>query len=142
VASSEEVYRETQLRLHRVLGAYLAMKSWKNGIDCVILERDTLLSFLEIERMRNARIDWLKEDLKYLFKYPHMTNTTSTKTYATLYLSRVKIPSNSGVWKSMTSEERIIKMQEIGIKAQVLELPSEKKLLTKMALISNGIEKV
>ena len=142
MASSEEVYRETQMRLHRVLGAYLAMKTWKNGMDCVILERDTLLSFLDIERMRNTRIDWLKEDLKYLFKYTHTTNTTSTKTYATLYLSRVKIPSNSGVWKSMTSEERINKMKEIDIKAKILELPSEKELLTKMALISNGIEKI
>ncbi|CAK1745708.1 hypothetical protein [Vibrio crassostreae] len=142
MASSEEVYREAQMRLHRVLGAYLAMKSWKNGLDCIILERDTLLDFLQIERMRNTRIDWLKEDLKYLFKYAHTTNSTKTRTYATLYLSRVKINPKSGVWKSMTTEERIVKMKELGIKADVIELPNERTLLTKMALISSGIEKV
>lgn len=142
MASSEEVYREAQVRLHRVLGAFLTMKSWKNGIDCVILERDTLLSFLDIERMRNTRIDWLKEDLKYLFKYAHTTNTSSTGTYAELYLSRLKIPSKNGVWSTMTSKQRVEKLLEVGIKAQIIELPSEKKLLTRMALISNGLEKI
>ncbi|EOV6284663.1 hypothetical protein ACOQ0N_004598 [Vibrio parahaemolyticus] len=142
MASSDEVYRETQARLHRVLGAYLAMSAWKKGADCVILQRSTLLSFLKLERMKNKRIDWLKEDLKYLFHYAHTTSYTKTRTYADLYLSRVKIPKGKDVWGSMSTEERIQKLKELNIEAEVIELPSETRLLSKMALVSNGVRKV
>ena len=142
MASAEDVYREAQARLHRVLGSYLAMKAWSCNLDCVVIERDSLLDFLDLERMRNARVDWLKSDLEYLFKYAHTTNNSQTGTYATLYLSRVKIPRNAGIWVSMTSKERINLLSEHGIKAKVIELPSEKTLLRKMALISQGIEKL
>ncbi|HHQ4788055.1 hypothetical protein ACSZND_15835 [Aeromonas hydrophila] len=142
MASAEEVYRETQARLHRILGAYLSLLAWKEGVDCVVIERDSLLKFLELERMRNARIDWLKEDLKYLFKYAHTTNYTKNGNYATLYLSRVLIPNNDGIWNSMDTESRIKKLTEKGIKTKLIEMPKEKDLLVKMALISNGVEKI
>ncbi|WP_368165533.1 hypothetical protein [Aeromonas sp. R6-2] len=141
MASAEDVYRETQARLHRVLGAYLSLLAWKEGVDCVVIERESLLSFLELERMRNARIDWLKEDLKYLFKYAHTTNYTKNGNYATLYLSRITIPNIKGLWHSMPTNVRIEKLIENNIKTKLIEIPKEKDLFIKMALISNGIEK-
>lgn len=139
--SAEDVYREAQARLHRVLGVYLSLIAWKEGVDCVVLKRESLLKFLELKRMRNARIDWLKEDLKYLFKDAHTTSYTNSGIYADLYLSRVSIPKIDGIWNSMQTEVRVKKLTEKGIPAKIIEIPDEKNLLSKMALISNGVEK-
>lgn len=140
MAAADVVYRATQARLHRVLANYLAVVSWKSGNDCIILERKTLLGFLELSKMKNARIDWLKEDLKPLFPHCHATNSTSSGVYATLYLSRVKIPSDKGVWDAMSTKKRIALLGSIGITAGEAELPKEKELIKKMALALAGLE--
>jgi hypothetical protein len=140
MAAADAVYRETQARLHRVLGNYLAIVAWKAGIDCIILERKTLLSFLDLSKMKNVRIDWLKEDLKPLFPECHTTNTSSSGVYATLYLSRRKIPADKGVWKAMTTAKRIEILGTNGIAAAAVEIPKEKELIKKMALALAGLE--
>lgn len=92
--------------------------------------------------MKNKRIDWLKEDLKYLFSNADTTNYTNTGTYADLYLTRVKIPTEKGIWNSMSTEQRVSLLKENGVIAEIVDLPNETKLLSKMALISNGVRKV
>lgn len=141
MASGDEIYRESQARLHRVLGAYLAILTCKKRLDCIVLERNNLLSFLKLERMKNERIDWLKTDLKYLFNYSNTTKYSKSGTYASLYLFRGSAPEKS-IWKTMRTEERIIEFAKKGITAEVITIPSEKELLTDMALISNGIEEI
>lgn len=140
MAAGDVVYRTTQARLHRVLGNYLAIIAWKSGNDCIVLERSTLLKFLDLSKMKNARIDWLKEDLKPLFPECHTTNSTPSGVYATLYLSRVKIPADKGIWKSMTTKKRIEALANIGIRATVVTLPKEDELIKKMALALSGLE--
>jgi len=142
MASAEEIYRESQARLHRILGAYLSLEAWKNGVDCVVLERKTLLSFLNLERMKNKRIDWLKSDLETLFPYARNTYYSKTKAYATLYISRKKIPRHSAIWKTMSTTERMALFKREGLTSKVINLPEEKILLSKMALICNGVEEL
>lgn len=138
--AADVVYRDAQARLHRLLGSYLAIVAWKSGCDCIILERDKLLPFLGLEKMKNARIDWLKEDLRSLFPICHTTTATAAGTYADLYLSRKTIPNNNGVWASMTTQKRVDILAGIGITATIIGIPGEKELVTKMALLSAGLE--
>lgn len=140
MAAADAVYRETQARLHRVLGNYLSIVAWKAGIDCIILERKTLLSFLDLSKMKNVRIDWLKSDLKPLFPDCHTTNTSTSGVYATLYMSRKQVPSDKGIWKTMTTAKRIEALAAVGIAAAAVDIPKEKELVKKMALALAGLE--
>ena len=40
MASGEEVYRESQERLHKTLSAYLIVKAWKLKVDCIVLQNE------------------------------------------------------------------------------------------------------
>ena len=142
MASAEDIYRESQARLHRILGAYLSLEAWKNGVDCVVLERKTLLSFLSLERMKNKRIDWLKSDLETLFPYASTTYYSKTKAYASLYISRKKMPRNNAIWKPMSTKERVALFKREELAAKIINLPEEKILLSRMALICNGVEEL
>ncbi len=142
MAAADVVYRETQARLHRVLGSYLAMVAWKSGCDCIILQRKTLLGFLGLEKMKNVRIDWLKADLASLFPDCHTTNTSTSGVYADLYLSRKKIPDQNGVWGTMTTKKRIEALAALGVSATTLEIPKERELVKKMALVLSGLDDI
>ena len=48
MATTEDVYRESQERLHKTLGAYLLVKAWELKVDGVIIQRDSLLKFLKL----------------------------------------------------------------------------------------------
>ncbi|TAA43597.1 hypothetical protein [Corallincola spongiicola] len=138
MATTEEVYRESQARLHKVLGSYLLVKAWDLKVDCVAIPRSTLLKFLNLQRMKNKRIDWLKEDLKTFFPYQWTTVTTGTDTYATLYVSRFRFPAG-GKSGSMTDSKRVKHFTELGLKSKVIKVPDETEIYTKMALLSNGL---
>jgi hypothetical protein len=138
MASAEEVYREAQERLHRTLGAFLIVKAWEIGVDCIAIKRNSLLKFLKLERMKNTRIDWLKEDLSDFFPHQWVTYSSDSGTYATLYLSRFEIP-DKGKKGSMTDKKRIEKISNLGVRASIIKVPNEKDMISSMALLSNGI---
>lgn len=138
MASGEEVYREAQERLHKTLGAYLIIKAWQLKVDCLVLQRETLLQFLNIERMKNARLDWLKKDLVEYFPHQWTTKFSKSGTYSTLYLSRFEIPSISKE-KTMTDEKRIEIMKTYGLNSQIYKMPDLKEMVSIMALFSSGL---
>ena len=138
MASAEEVYRESQKRLHKTLGSYLLVKAWEMGVDCIAIQRESLLKFLKLERMKNKRIDWLKTDLKDFFPYQWTTNFSSSGTYATLYLSRFEMPIK-GKSDSMTDKKRMEKFTNLGLKSAIVKVAKEKEIISSMALLSNGI---
>lgn len=138
MASGEEVYRESQERLHKTLGAYLIVKAWQLKVDCLVLQRDTLLKFLNIERMKNARLDWLKSDLVEYFPYHWTAFYSKSGTYSTLYLSRFEIPSKS-TEKTLTDKKRIEIMKEYGLNCQIYQIPDLKEMVSIMALFSSGL---
>ncbi|CAH7271598.1 MULTISPECIES: hypothetical protein [Vibrio] len=141
MAAGDDVYREAQARLHRILGSYLSMLAWKMGADCVVIQRDELLTFLELTRMKNVRVDWIKEDIKHLFKHTKTTFYAKNGNYAELYLSRSKFPK--GICsEAMSTEQRIEKFKEHGLTLVDVTLPTERELISKMALIMTGIEEM
>ena len=138
MASAEEVYRKSQKRLHQTLGSYLLVKAWEMVVDCIAIKRQQLLNFLQLERMKNKRIDWLKDDLTNFFPYQMTTNSSASGTYATLYLSRFPLPPE-GKKGSMTDEKRVKKFCALGLKSAITTVPKEDKIISSMALLSNGI---
>lgn len=138
MAAADEVYRESQARLHKTLGAYLLVKAWEIGVDCVVINRSSLLKFLKLERMRDIRIDWLKQDLKDFFPYQFTTVSPDTKTYATLFLSRFDFPPKC-MSDQMTVNDRVDLLYLRDLKAEVVEVPEESQIITSMALLANGI---
>ncbi|WP_342059547.1 hypothetical protein [Aeromonas sp. OTU364] len=140
MAASEDVYREAQVRLHRILGSYLSMQAWKLGADSLVIQREELLNFLKLTRMKNVRVDWIKEDLKHLFKYTQTTFYLKSGNYAELYLSRKEFPKNI-CSDYMETKQRIEKFKEYGLILVDVHLPTEGELISKMALIMSGIEK-
>ncbi len=118
---TEETYREAHRRSHKLLGSYLALWAWTRKVDCVVLPREQLLPFLGLEQMRNTRIEWLKDDLEKLF--PHAFTTESgANVYATLYLSRLPIPSDAKAGK-MTDEERVEVLEAAGLNPSLSRFP-------------------
>ena len=98
--AAEDTYRESNRRRHKLFGAYLTFWAWMHKVDCVVLNRQTLLKFLDIKRMSNKRVDWMKEDLKELFPYASAMYNTTSGVYSSLYLSRLPYPNNFP-WGSM-----------------------------------------
>ncbi|HMO05108.1 MAG TPA: hypothetical protein PKC67_13550 [Kiritimatiellia bacterium] len=131
-------YRETHRRSHRTLGVYLILQAWQKNVDCVAVPRGSLLNFLELTRMRNQRIDWIKDDIKDVFPYVWTTVSTGTSNYATAYFSRYPFPEAS-IRGSMTDVKRCEVMTSSGLKSAVIKVPKEKELLQYIALTSNGL---
>jgi hypothetical protein len=137
--AAEDIYRESNKRRHKLLGAYLTLWSWMHKVDCVVFSRKTLLKFLELERMRNTRVDWMKEDLKELFPNASAMYTTSSGVYSNLYLSRFKFPAGFP-WGSMRTVQRITRLKRKGLKTKEVKIPSESEMISTLAKVMQGIE--
>src|SRR5271157_2480431 len=64
-----KAYREFFRRRHRIVATYLALQAWRHNLDCIVLDRWALERLFELERFKNSRISWLREDLEPWF--PH-----------------------------------------------------------------------
>ena len=63
-------HREFCRNQHRIIGHYLAVQAWLRGLDCIVLVRGDLQTFLALERFKGTRVDWLQEDLLVLLDRP------------------------------------------------------------------------
>ena len=137
--AAEDVYRESNRRRHKLFGAYLTFWAWMHQADCVVLSRKTLLRFLELERMRNKRVDWMKEDLEELFPHASAMYTTTSKVYSNLYLSRLPYP-DSFPWGSMSTKKRIEMLNAKGLTTLEAKIPKESDMVSTLAKVMIGIE--
>lgn len=64
-----DAHRECCKRQHRILGNYLAVQAWVRGLDCVVLTRQDLETFLDLKRFKWSRLYWLQKDLRPWFPY-------------------------------------------------------------------------
>jgi hypothetical protein len=134
--ATEHTYREAHRRTHKLLGVYLALTAWKQGVDCVVLEREQLLPFLDLDLMQDKRIDWVKEDVKYLF--PHACTTVDSKNvYATLYLSRLPFPRE--MQTGMNDSKRVETFTAGGLKAAIIKIPKEPEIIRILGSVTHGI---
>ncbi len=139
-------HRESSKRQHRTLGHYLAIQAWIRRLDCIVLTRGDLESFLGLERFKSSRVAWLQEDLKPWF--PHQVpyyKTGATSSIHSLFLSRVDIqpylPKGS-----MTTDKRITRIDPTAPKTEKFiregspwKPPLEQDIVAQLAVISTGL---
>lgn len=61
--------REGARRQHRCIAMFCALYCWNHDKKAVFVQKDYLLRFLGLERLREKRMDWLKEDVGGYFPY-------------------------------------------------------------------------
>jgi hypothetical protein len=142
----EDPHRESCKRQHRIIGQYLAVQAWLRGLDCIVLVRSDLEVFLGLERFKNARVQWLKEDLTPWFPYQQpYYKTNSPSSIHSLYLSRVQIEKFLPSGK-MTTDDRIARMksdaprtQRFSSGANGRQVPSNTKMVSYLAVLAAGL---
>ncbi len=137
-------FREGCRRHHRMIGHYLALQAWTRKLDCIVLDRSDLKSFLGLERFKTSRIKWLMEDLKPWFPYQKSYTKSGTESSIhSLYLSRVPIDNHLPAG-TMTTTERINRMSEDApptrrYKRQGASAPSLQRILAYVCVLAAGL---
>ncbi len=138
-------YREFWRRHHRVLGFYLVAQAWKRKLDCIVLERNDVNAYLMLSRVEKVRLQWIREDLEPWFQYQVPRYRKGTKTFHSLYLSRVELVEE--LFKgSLSTKERIEKLKNAGVKTGSLLSPSdtvrirEDEMLPYLAGLAAGLQ--
>ena len=134
------LHREYCRRQHRTLGQYLATEAWLRGIDCLVIERVDLLSFLGLKQFKSERISWLQKDLEPWF--PYQVRSPSHSSLGDLFLSRVPI-ADFLPGDSMTTDDRIARMPSDAPLTQKFSkgrrFPSEEEIIAHLAKLSAGL---
>src|SRR6266851_4509070 len=136
-------HREFCRRQHRVIGHFLALQAWTRGVDCIVLQREHLESFLGLERFKRARQEWLMTDLLPWFPHQvkiHRHGTPSS--LASLFLSRVSLDEHFPRG-SMGTAKRVAKLNP-DIRTCVFKLPGRSKaaeatVVSTLALLASGL---
>lgn len=83
--------RSYRLRLHRTGGLYLALKSWRGGVNCIALSRPEILQFCVMDSTPRQRMGEIQNDLKPWFKGFKPYYRESDNSYVQwLFLSQVE----------------------------------------------------
>jgi len=139
-------HRESCRRQHRVLGHFLAIQAWLRGLDCIVLLRQDLETFLGLERFKMQRVNWLVEDLKPWFPHPVPLNLAKAPSSLwSIFLSRVPIqewlPSGT-----MTIEQLIGRMSDEAPKTECFaklpkghRRPTEADVVRFLAVLDSGL---
>ena len=97
--------REGARRQHRTISLFAVIQCWLRGIDGLGFQRRYLERLLGLERFKQKRVKWLKEDLKELFPYQEIFRS-GNKSFSSLIVSR--LPFEQFIPKgSMNTEKRI-----------------------------------
>jgi hypothetical protein len=138
MARPEDVYREFARRSHRLLGVYLTIYAWTNDLDCVVLTRDEILKFWGIKtRVERERRKWLKDDVARYFPQVKILFETSSK-FATIYLARREFPEVD-FDITMSDIKRIGLLSTKGMRAKMVDLPSESEMLSTLTSVMHGL---
>lgn len=139
-------HREACQRQHRVLGHFLAIQAWLRNLDCIVLVRGDLEVFLDLERFKSQRVQWLREDFAPWFpaQKPYFKSRSPSSLHS-LFLSRVPVD----VWLpkgAMTTEERIKKLsadapktERFSSKVKGHRLLKEADLVRYLAVLDSGL---
>jgi hypothetical protein len=140
MASPDQVYREFVRRSHRLLSAYLAIYSWRNNRDCVVLDREPILKFWGVQRrVENERQDWLKADVSDYFPHVMVLDfSKGTKKFAAFYLARRPFPAGA-FSDSLSDEKRVKALTAKGFNSAIAPLPSESEMLSILTSAIHGI---
>ena len=59
--------RKLALRQHRTIAIFLSLYCWQKNVNKIRVSRGDFERFLDLERFKEARIKWIKEDFKDFF---------------------------------------------------------------------------
>jgi hypothetical protein len=139
-------HRETCRRQHQIVGNYLAIQAWLAKLDCIVLNRNDLESFMKLKRFKSIRVEWLKSDLAPWFPYKEAYyKTGALASIHSLFLSRVPIKQFLPTG-SMTTSDRIKGMEKDSPPTKLLEkavkepLYDEGAIIAKLSLFASGVD--
>ncbi len=104
--------REGARRLHRVLSLYCTLFCWKNKIDAVFLLKSELYQILGVSRIKEARREWLEEDIKDYFEY-YFTLESSGKEYFVFSREPRETLKESKLYKSLNNDLDVMLQLEL-----------------------------
>ena len=139
--ASADHYREFCRRQHRSLAAFLVLKCWTNGANFVVLNREFLQRYLDLERFKSQRKQWLKEDFEQLFPYQKDLIFGGTQgKFASYYFSRVPFVEDLFAG-TMPDEERIELSNQKGTKGYLVtgDKINDTLITTELALLASGL---
>lgn len=126
--------REGARRQHRSTALFAVIQCWLRNLDGLVFSRQHLERLLGLERFKETRVDWLREDLRDFFPYQEVYYWISgkQKSFASLFISRTELATYlpSG---SMTNLERIKGIPENGPKLAMFRIwspPEQEKVLS------------
>lgn len=145
-------YEDYYMRLHRIVGHYLAIQAWLRRVDCLVLVHGDLKAFLGLKKIEAIHIKKFVADVEpwfpYYKRFPPKTAKTST---SSLWLSRIAIIPHLPAGR-MSVNERINQMQpdENGVtppsierfskSSDAHEVPSHIKIVSYLALLADGLK--
>ena len=135
---TKEIYRDACRRSHRILASYLALWAWSKAVDCIVIDRQELFSYLGIKAMRGQRLQWLAKDIRDLFPYTKALYK-GTGAHASTYLSRLEFPRDTFKGR-MYDEERIKELERGGLRAADVKLPREGRIVVFLASAAAGVK--
>lgn len=90
-AKDDGMERELCRRQNLVLGRFLAIQAWVRGLNCIVLTSEDLRAFYQVERIRDARVAWIREDL--IDWFPHLRFVYESEyCVSSAWFSRVAVP--------------------------------------------------
>lgn len=116
---TKDAYREHFRREHRRFGLFLLTRAWKQGVDCIVVDRSHLEHHFGVTRVERIRIDWMKEDLESLFPFSAPFFATKGGKFQNLFLSRVPLPTEL-TRARMTVERRVKALGDQGVRTGLL----------------------
>ena len=143
---NDSSHRLFSQRQHRVLSLHLATQCWINGLDAIVVERKQFCSYLSLQRVKRARVDAFREDLKpwFAFSYP-CYDTADADSFHSIILSRKD--ATSAIPKgSMITAVLIARIKKAGLaimsigdlKTWDAEL-AEDAIVSQVALLAAGL---
>lgn len=139
VGTKEQKYRGSLRREHRMLGAYLMLQAWKNGADCLSVDREAILTFLGLQRWKGARAEWFEEDIEPYFSHIESLVRGPSEKFAGVFMSRVSL---NGVFPSgrMSDAIRARKLTDAGVRTEVVrKLPDQETICKELAFLVAGL---
>ena len=87
--------REGARRQHRVVSLFCIIQCWLRGWDGVRISRQRLERLLGLQRFKQTRVEWMKEDFSELFPYQKTDcHCWPTESFRSLELSRRTFKKN------------------------------------------------
>jgi hypothetical protein len=154
--NQQKEMKESRERRTRILGAYIALKAWRKGFDCIVLSRTDQLNHFYMGNTPGNRTEQIAADIKLWFREHQIYHRAKSNTYVHYSFLLRKKDDKSHLRQvphlSLDKEpnERVVKkyIEELNSKALktalfsdlVGKVPSDEDIISELALLSAGLE--